>query len=93
MTDDWHWLEEQRKLQIGSYGTDPQSLVGTERADYWTMMMYALEDEVHEFGREILWKAWAKNRGHIKNRNAALGELVDVAFFLGNLILTLGPIS
>lgn len=87
---DWNWLEDQRKLQVEAYGIDPGALSGDERAAYWTEMMYALDDEVHEFGNEIAWKSWAKNRGEVVDREAALGELVDVAFFLGNLLLTLG---
>lgn len=87
---DWNWLEDQRKLQVEAYGTDPETLSGDDRAAYWTEMMYALDDEVHEFGNEVAWKSWAKNRGEIIDRDAAIGELVDVAFFLGNLLLTLG---
>lgn len=87
---DWKWLEEQRKLQVDAFGVDPVAIYGSDRGVYWTEMMLAAGDEISEFGNEIAWKSWAKDRGSIHDRSAALGELVDVMFFVGNLLLTLG---
>lgn len=88
--DRWSWFESSRELQAGAYGKDPGALVGDERADYWTTMMFALVDEVSEFGREVKWKAWANGRGEVIDRDAAVGELVDAAHFLVNLALSVG---
>jgi hypothetical protein len=90
VTDDWKWLESTRQLQIEAYGKDPGELVGDERGNYWTTMMFAASDEISEFGNEIHWKPWGKNRGEIINKSAALGELVDVQHFVANLLLSIG---
>lgn len=91
MTDgSWKWLESTLELQRAAYGKDPGSLRGNERGEYWTSMMFALNDEVSEFGAEVAWKPWANNRGEIVNRSAALGELVDAQHFIANLLLSIG---
>lgn len=88
--DDWKWLESTRDLQRVAYGKDPGSLEGNERGEYWTSMMFALNDEVSEFGKEVHWKPWSKNRGDIIDRSAAIGELVDAQHFIANLLLSIG---
>ena len=85
----WNWLEETRKLQIASYGADPSFLEDAALADFVIWNCVALSDEVSEFLGEVQWKPWAKTRGGV-NRDAAIGELVDVAHFLANLAVAMG---
>lgn len=91
MTTDkpWKWLKTSRELQIQSYGTDPGELSGDELANYWSNMHTALVDELSEFLAETNWKPWSNERGVIKDRDAAVGELIDAGHFLANLLLTL----
>lgn len=85
----WKWLETTRQLQIEAYGKDPGELEGDERGSYWSDMHTALVDELSEFLAEVSWKPWANGRGEIKNREAALGELVDAGHFLANLLISI----
>lgn len=84
----WNWLASTRALQQEYFRrtfpiTDPDEL-----ADYVVMNHSALIIELGEFMDEIGWKDWASPRGWI-NRDAAVGELVDVAHFLANLLSAL----
>jgi hypothetical protein len=63
--------------------TDPDEL-----ADYLTENHTAAVVELSEFMQEVGWKPWATPRGWV-NREAALGELVDVGHFLANLLCAL----
>lgn len=85
----WKWLEATRELQISAYGTDPGTLEGDALADFVIWNNVALADEMAEFMGEIQWKPWAKPRGGA-NRDAAIGELIDVAHFLANLAVAMG---
>ena len=85
----WEWLKRTRELQIAAYGTDPASLSSESLADYVIWNHTALIDELSEFLGEVQWKPWAKPRGDA-NRDAAIGELIDVAHFLGNLAVAMG---
>lgn len=49
----------------------------------------ALVVELSEFLGEVGWKDWATPRGWV-NREAAVGELVDVGHFLANILCALG---
>jgi hypothetical protein len=80
------WLDLQWRLQVGSFGIDPQKLDPEDRAVYVTWNSYALEDELHEATQEVGWKPWATSRH--QNRDEFLKEIVDLMHFLGNLILT-----
>lgn len=62
---------------------------GNMRADYALLNAYALVDEVSEAMDEIAWKPWAVNRGTV-NRDLMVGELVDAAHFMANLLTMLG---
>src|ERR1035437_7080774 len=79
------WLHLQRKLQITAFDVDPVALVGDARAQYATWNAYALVHELSETMDEIGWKPWATSR-HL-NREAFIGEVVDVLHFVGNLLL------
>lgn len=86
---DWLWLDSTRRLQHTVYHTNYEVLVGDKLADYMIWNAFALIDEVTEFMREVKWKNWATDRGKV-NRDEAVGELVDVGHFLGNLLVVLG---
>ena len=78
-------LDRQRELQKKHYGVDVAKLTEEERAQYIRDMSLALTDELHEALNEVGWKPWATSR-HI-NRQAYLGELIDVLHFWANLVL------
>jgi hypothetical protein len=59
-----------------------------EFADSIVMNHTALIVELSEFMQEIGWKDWTTPRGWI-NRDAAIGELVDAAHFLANILVRL----
>lgn len=78
-------LDRQRELQKKYYGVDVTKLTEEERAQYIRDMSLALTDELHEALNEVGWKPWATSR-HV-NRQAYLGELIDVLHFWANLVL------
>jgi dimeric dUTPase (all-alpha-NTP-PPase superfamily) len=81
-------FEKQLALQINSFGGDPGALPDVERIEYIKSMTLAATDELHEALAEVGWKPWATSR-HI-NRDAYLGELIDVLHFWVNLCLAVG---
>lgn len=87
----WRWLESTRRLQEEAYGVDFTALAANpdEVADSIVMNHTALIVELSEFLGEVGWKDWSVPRGWI-NRDAALGELVDAAHFLANILVRLG---
>lgn len=85
----WRWLESTYELQQEAFGVEPDELKEDELADYLMMNATALLVEVGELMNECGWKPWAKPRGWV-NRDAAVGELVDVAHFLANVACALG---
>lgn len=79
-------FDEQRQLQIKSYGKDPTEIGDPEeRIQFIKDMTLALEDELHELLGEVGWKPWATSR-HV-NEEAAKGELVDAFHFFMNLCM------
>lgn len=86
----WGWLNSTRRLQEEVYGFDYAKLTDAALGDYVTWNVVATENELHEFLDEVQWKPWAKNRGHVEDREAAVEELVDAAHFLANLAVGLG---
>jgi hypothetical protein len=84
---EWRWLESTRKLQETSFGVDfSQRETGAKLADNLVHQGFALIIELAEAFGEIQWKDWAENRGQY-NREAVVGELVDVGHFLANLLV------
>lgn len=81
-------FERQLKLQKDSFGVDPDDLSNEERIEFIKNMVLAATDELHEALNEVGWKPWASSR-HI-NRDAYVGELIDVMHFLVNLFLAVG---
>lgn len=78
-------LNRQRELQKKHYGVDITTFSDEERVQYIRDMSLALTDELHEALNEVGWKPWATSR-HL-NRQAYLGELIDVLHFWCNLVL------
>ena len=81
-------LDNQRRLQLKSYGVDVTTLDEEQRAQYIRDMSLALTDELHEALNETGWKPWATSR-HF-NRAAFVGEMIDVLHFWANLVLVAG---
>lgn len=84
------WLATQLRLQVEGFNVDPSTLGGADLAEYVRWNSLALTDELHEFLQEVQWKPWANDAGLVRDRDAAVGELVDVLHFLGNLALSMG---
>jgi dimeric dUTPase (all-alpha-NTP-PPase superfamily) len=78
----------QAVLQKESFGIDPENLPEDEKIQFIKDMILAATDELHEALAEVGWKPWATSR-HI-NREAFVGELVDVLHFIVNLWLAVG---
>jgi hypothetical protein len=81
------WLESTRILQTHSYGADPAKLVGEAQVEYVRWNMLALIKELMESLDECSWKPWSVSEKGLKNRDAFVDELVDVAHFLANLLV------
>lgn len=85
----WNWLASTRALQKEAYGRDfDKPLDPDEFADAIVMQFAALIVELSEFMQEVGWKDWTTPRGWV-NRDQAVGELVDVAHFLANILCRL----
>jgi dUTPase len=83
----WRWLESTRRLQEEAFGVNfSERQEGGKLADNLVHQGFALIIELAEAFGEIQWKDWAKNRGQ-HNRDAVVGELVDVGHFLANLLV------
>lgn len=80
------WLEETRKLQIESFGTDPTELEGRDRDYYLTWNNLAARDELSEALSEHSWKPWSSATGQL-NRREFIKEQIDVLHFVANMLL------
>lgn len=85
MFDDW--LMTTRVLQRMSFGTDPASLEGKQLAEYVRWNMLAANDELMEALHEVDWKPWTVTEDGFRNRDAFVGELVDVLHFVANMLV------
>lgn len=81
-------FERQKKLQEESFGVKLDELSEEARIVFIKDMILAATDELHEALAEVGWKPWATSR-HV-NREAFVGELVDVLHFIVNLWLAVG---
>ena len=82
------FVEIQRLVQTGTYGADPASLRGEERARFARDMVLAATEELHEILRCLEWKPWAERdrRGEdVEPRHHVEGEFGDLLAFVGNL--------
>jgi len=84
----WRWLESTRRLQEDVFGQDLSPSDPDDFADAIMENHTALVVELGEFMNEVGWKTWSTPRGWVR-RDAAVGELVDAAHFLANLLVRL----
>lgn len=82
------WLNSTLDLQRTAYDVDPPYLDPEERAEFIRWNVLAATDELHEALGEVGWKPWATDRYF--NRDAFVGELIDVMHFVANLLVTAG---
>ena len=82
------WLNSTLDLQRTAFDVDPPYLDDEERAEFVRWNILAATDELHEALNEVGWKPWATDRYF--NRDAFVGELIDVMHFIGNLLVTAG---
>lgn len=82
-------FEMQLDLQENHFNVNFQRMLPADRVRYIKDMSLALTAELHEALDETGWKPWATRKG-ILDRDAYVGELVDVLHFLVNLFLATG---
>ena len=82
------WLNSTLDLQRTAFDVDPPYLDGEERAEFIRWNVLAATDELHEALNEVGWKPWATDKYF--NRDAFVGELIDVMHFVANLLVMAG---
>lgn len=82
------WVEKTKYLQEEFYGHKFEDFTHEELVEWIRINVLAAEDELHEALGEISWKPWAS--AQYFNREAYLGEIVDVLHFVGNLLAGAG---
>jgi hypothetical protein len=82
------WLNSTLDLQRTAFDIDPPYLEGDERTEYVRWNTLAAIDELMEALHEISWKPW--QTADYFNREAFVGELIDVMHFIGNMLVTAG---
>lgn len=85
------WIETQGVYQRQSYGLDLRKMDEATRLAYLDMNLKAAMLEIAEAYEEFSWKPWASNV--FLNRDAAVGEGIDVLFFMANYFAALGVSS
>ncbi len=85
------WTERQYTYQRQSFDIDLHKLTEEERLAYIDTMLKAAMLEIGEAFNEFSWKPWASNQ--FLNRDAVVGECVDVLFFIANTLAALGVSS
>lgn len=83
-----NWVEKTKYLQEEFYGQKFEDFTLEQLVDWVRINVLAAEDELHEALGEISWKPWASSTYF--NRDAYLGEIVDVLHFVGNLLAGAG---
>lgn len=78
------WIEKTKYLQEEFYGQKFEDFDHEQLVDWVRINILAAEDELHEALGEISWKPWASAKYF--NREAYLGEIVDVMHFIANLL-------
>lgn len=82
------WIEKTKYLQEEFYGHKFEDFTHQELVEWIRINVLAAEDELHEALGEVSWKPWAS--AQFFNREAYLGEIVDVLHFIGNLVAGAG---
>lgn len=85
------WLLDTLELQITSYGRpEPGTLEGEDLANSVMMNTTAIVAELGEALAEYPgWKTWVTDRSKI-DRDAFVGEWVDVLHFIANILTAVG---
>lgn len=90
------WLRNQKKYQEETYEVDYDAMWRDNQVvEYVTTMLTAAQIEVAEAFQEVPWKPWAKltplkRSETLADRDAKItGELVDVMFFIANVLVAL----
>ncbi len=81
------WLMTTQVLQRQSFGKDPATLEGADLAEYVRWNTLAANDELMEALHEVDWKPWTVTEDGFRNRDAFVGELVDVLHFVANMLV------
>ena len=81
-------LQLQEQLQVDTYGFNFQRMLPNNRVQYIKDMQQAAIMELGEALNEVDWKTWVPTSRI--NRDAYVGELVDVLHFIMNMLLALG---
>lgn len=89
------WLARTYGYQSGHFGVDYRKMNANidYRLEYIKENLFAATVEIGEAANEIPWKSWAKGDKQAifeAKRGKALGEIVDVLFFLANTLTALG---
>lgn len=86
------FLRLARRTQREVYGTDPQSLSGTDWADYVTRHLHCAHVELGEAAQELPLKPWRGEVGRPTPAmiHAAAIEIVDTLCHVSNVLLALG---
>jgi dimeric dUTPase (all-alpha-NTP-PPase superfamily) len=82
------WIEKTKYLQEEFYEQKFEDFTNEQLVEWVRINILAAEDELHEALGEISWKPWASSQYF--NREAYLGEIVDVLHFVGNLLAGAG---
>lgn len=92
-----NWLERQKQYQEETYGVDYAEMWETDKVvEYVSTMLTAAQIEVAEAYQEVPWKPWAnltpqqRTERLMENAGKVTGELVDVMFFIANVLVALG---
>ena len=85
---EWKWLESTRRLQQDVFG---RFSVGTHEAVAAGVKdnVLPLIVEAVELLNEVSWKYWAHDEPFVR-RAEVLNEAVDIAHFLGNILVEIG---
>jgi dimeric dUTPase (all-alpha-NTP-PPase superfamily) len=85
----WRWLESTARLQSESFGIEVEHGTHQEVAAIVKENVLPLIVEAVELLREVSWKYWAHDEPFV-NRDRVIEEAVDVAHFLGNILVAMG---
>lgn len=86
------WLEIARRFQRDTYGTEIAQLSNKEWAEYVRWNFLAAHTELSEALQHLQWKPWrgGEKRTVGTDRDLAVREMVDVLFFVSNILNALG---
>jgi len=89
--DGLQMLFKMQEVLQNNYGYNFENMSQRDILDYLFFNNHSLHMEASECGNEFSWKPWAT--AEFVNRDALIGELVDVAKFMLNMLLAVGCTS